>query len=729
MKKILRKCLSSAVVAVLVVAMMLPNLTAFAITIGASKTPAQLAETLLSEGVNAIEGSESVIGNVRYFTDGDKFGTADLGIKEGVILSTAWSEFGNQYESECDPDLKKLIENEELEDLIDDELYYGADLACLQFTMKATGNLLNFNYIFMSGEFTESPKYNDVFGLFVSVNGGPFENIAKLPNGEDVSITNLRAGHDGQQLNGGLDSIGSLCEITGQRSGERDYFTYNIDGFATDEWWAERHDTADEEYYTELAETNGYSIVLNAKKEVKKNDIVTVKLVIADVSDDLVTSAVLIQADSMSFDAPGAKVDYVKEVITGLDAATYTITEAGNTYNFTVAEGADIPLVGKDDNNKVYNFEGKEISIKQHMEGGVLSDPKVIQVAARPVAPSKVLKENISLGEEGIKFGNCVSGQEYIFVPVGTTVTEAVWGNAKLANGSTVSFVTDSLGNEFDITKSYVAYTRVAVSSTGFCSASSEASAALAIASILPHECEMTWVIDKLATATEKGSMTGTCIYCGKTTTKEIPVTAGENGSGDVTVESADENAYTGKLSDESDVANKVTLTNTEQQAILNGDELVITLTVEDVKETVKAEDKTAIESKLEDKKLGTYLDINLLKQVGSNEPEKIRELKGKIKIAFVVPETLRGEAGKRTYTILRLHDDVVDTIVPVYDEETHTLTFETDRFSTYALAYEDTSVAAPPATGDATSVVPFIMLLGVGFVLVTFATKRREML
>ena len=49
--------------------------------------------------------------------------------------------------------------------------------------------------------------------------------------------------------------------------------------------------------------------------------------------------------------------------------------------------------------------------------------------------------------------------------------------------------------------------------------------------------------------------------------------------------------------------------------------------------------------------------------------------------------------------------------------------TFETDKFSTYAVVYED--VEKVPATGDTTSVVMYVMLfvMGTGFVL----TARKQ--
>ena len=54
--------------------------------------------------------------------------------------------------------------------------------------------------------------------------------------------------------------------------------------------------------------------------------------------------------------------------------------------------------------------------------------------------------------------------------------------------------------------------------------------------------------------------------------------------------------------------------------------------------------------------------------------------------ITITIPEDY---AGRDSYHILRLHNGVVDVLETTYDSENNTLTFETDRFSTYAVAYE----------------------------------------
>ena len=64
-----------------------------------------------------------------------------------------------------------------------------------------------------------------------------------------------------------------------------------------------------------------------------------------------------------------------------------------------------------------------------------------------------------------------------------------------------------------------------------------------------------------------------------------------------------------------------------------------------------------------------------------------------------------------RTYQIVRVHDGVAETLDSEYDESAQTLTFATDRFSTYAIVYSDTDkqIDKPsgdnkPATGDSSN-------------------------
>ena len=206
------------------------------------------------------------------------------------------------------------------------------------------------------------------------------------------------------------------------------------------------------------------------------------------------------------------------------------------------------------------------------------------------------------------------------------------------------------------------------------------------------HTHTWTWVITKAATADEEGKMTGTCT-CGEITTEIIPKT-GDSGSGTVIVKEDKENEYNASLADKEDVKGKVSLTDTEKEHLNTGEDLIIILRLKDVNVAVDTQEKTGIWNKLEANTLGTFLDIELLKQIGGTET-KITETTDEIEITFEIPEHIRNtdDTVTRTYQIMRNHDGVVDILdVESYDEAADLLTFKTDKFSTYALVYRDTA-------------------------------------
>jgi hypothetical protein len=87
------------------------------------------------------------------------------------------------------------------------------------------------------------------------------------------------------------------------------------------------------------------------------------------------------------------------------------------------------------------------------------------------------------------------------------------------------------------------------------------------------------------------------------------------------------------------------------------------------------------------------YVDLSLYKQIGSQEQTKVTETKGKISISIEIPEELWNTdvtKGRKFY-VLRVHDGHVTRLEGTYDAKMKLFTFETDKFSTYALTYEDT--------------------------------------
>lgn len=103
---------------------------------------------------------------------------------------------------------------------------------------------------------------------------------------------------------------------------------------------------------------------------------------------------------------------------------------------------------------------------------------------------------------------------------------------------------------------------------------------------------------------------------------------------------------------------------------------------------------------------IAKYFDA-VIKVVDKNTDAVIgnlTELSDKITLSVLIPEDLKPSEGYlRKYYILREHSGVIDRIEPALSADGTTLTFQTDKFSTYAIAYEDFNNTAidNPNTGD----------------------------
>ncbi len=165
-------------------------------------------------------------------------------------------------------------------------------------------------------------------------------------------------------------------------------------------------------------------------------------------------------------------------------------------------------------------------------------------------------------------------------------------------------------------------------------------------------------------------------------------------------VQKQEGNAPTANLKDSIEDLKAKVLSAGEQEQVAAGKDAKIILKVQDISSTVSAEDKKRIEEKLvaeqqsSDNPVLLYVDISLYKQVGDGQETKVTETSSKIMISIEVPESMWStEAGaNRTYRVVRIHNGMTELLGGTYDPETHLFTFETDRFSTYALTYQDSS-------------------------------------
>ena len=159
------------------------------------------------------------------------------------------------------------------------------------------------------------------------------------------------------------------------------------------------------------------------------------------------------------------------------------------------------------------------------------------------------------------------------------------------------------------------------------------------------------------------------------------------------------------------EVIAKIDFTDEDLDKINQGKNIDVYLEVKDINDSISSSDKDKIEEKLGNDKLGLYLDVSLFKKVEGEEATKITETKTPITISFEIPEELINKDSnvERTFKVLRLHDGNVEEIEVKVNG--NIATFETDKFSTYALTYNDVITTSNPHTGDNIG-TSFVMLI-----------------
>ncbi len=264
-----------------------------------------------------------------------------------------------------------------------------------------------------------------------------------------------------------------------------------------------------------------------------------------------------------------------------------------------------------------------------------------------------------------------------------------------------------------------------------------------------------TGVITTAATATTKGVMTYTCSTCNDSYAVAIPATGTTVSSGSSTSSSSSSTSISTSATDTVVTSGNTTVTTESddsisvavsvdtsnilskaEQALVEADEnaiISLVLTVEEVVETAVAAALRSeiIETVVEEVNEAlssaastsgtvssenitiTYLDISFMKEIiasGGETSDNITELANPIQITISIPEDMVKSVGDTSgsYYIVRVHDGQVDILDTTFDTTAGTLTFETDRFSTYAIVFvEDVVEEAVAVTPAVTTTSP----------------------
>jgi len=176
-------------------------------------------------------------------------------------------------------------------------------------------------------------------------------------------------------------------------------------------------------------------------------------------------------------------------------------------------------------------------------------------------------------------------------------------------------------------------------------------------------------------------------------------------------------------LQGDNDKITGAVLSAEEKTKLASGSKISVNLKVEKI--TPPKADENAINLAINGKKIGLYLDLTLIKTIDGTA-SNVTATNTPIRITIDVPESLRKTG--RVFIIMRSHNGVVTTLVDV-DTSADTITFETDKFSTYALAYADGTTVTQttnPQTNDNFPIIPAVMAVIVGLAVVLFMGKRR---
>ena len=263
------------------------------------------------KNVNNIEASGEPIsfgqfenaGNILGLPDGIMLSTGDvlsaIGPNESVETTTSFAN------NSTDKDLIKIATNQLL------------DVTVLEFDFVPLADEVSFQYVFASEEYCEfvGTIFNDVFGFFVSGPGinGEFENgainVAKLPDSEDfVSINTVNHILNSDiYVKNELEEDANNCLVT----------------FSPD--------------HLNTIEFDGFTTPLTARFEVIPCETYHIRLVVGDVGDDKLDSAVFLRSKSFNL----GELASVKAVVPNrMDTIAYENCVDGQ-FVFSRPEGSD----------------------------------------------------------------------------------------------------------------------------------------------------------------------------------------------------------------------------------------------------------------------------------------------------------------------------------------------------------------------------------------------------
>lgn len=230
---------------------------------------------------NVLLGNGVTVSNINYSGSGVAIGSfngvnTNIGLNSGIIMTTG--TIANSGDGPHGPNNSEgagMDNNAPGNSLLNG--IAGAqtfNAATLQFDFVPFSDSVRFNYVFASEEYLEYVQsgFNDAFAFFISGPGiAGQQNIAKLPNGQAVSIDNIHSA--GTNINGA---------------------TF---GAQNSQFYVNNNNGASIQY-------DGFTKVLTAESRVQCGETYHLVIVIADAGDAAFDSGIFLEANSLESDTP-----------------------------------------------------------------------------------------------------------------------------------------------------------------------------------------------------------------------------------------------------------------------------------------------------------------------------------------------------------------------------------------------------------------------------------------
>lgn len=196
-------------------------------------------------------------------------------------------------------------------------------------------------------------------------------------------------------------------------------------------------------------------------------------------------------------------------------------------------------------------------------------------------------------------------------------------------------------------------------------------------------------------------------------------------------------------------------ITSSELEQIADGASMEIVLVVKDGAGTITESSKNQMLRTADGYTIGQYLDISLIKYLTVNgdtgKGQLISQTSGMITVSVKIPNQMinTDKSVERSYIVLRNHEGTVAVLDSEYHADTQTITFQTNRFSDYAIAYKDVKKSGQtngdtesnqknntsgtainsPKTGDTSNLSGYGMALTISLIAIAVLiyTRRRK--